>query len=108
MRKEKKVRKICYFLLTNPPKYYKIYLALGERPSRRATYGPVAQLGERTVRIREVRGFDPLRVHQKERSVSHKVIQTFLYHYANKMPSRNQRTSISNHHCAGLPPVRRV
>lgn len=27
-------------------------------------FGPVAQLGERTVRIREVRGFDPLRVHQ--------------------------------------------
>ena len=26
-------------------------------------YGLVAQLGERTVRIREVRGFDPLRVH---------------------------------------------
>ena len=26
--------------------------------------GPVAQLGERTVRIREVRGFDPLQVHQ--------------------------------------------
>ena len=30
-------------------------------------YGLVAQLGERTVRIREVRGFDPLRVHQKGR-----------------------------------------
>ena len=28
--------------------------------------GPVAQLGERTVRIREVRGFDPLQVHQRE------------------------------------------
>ena len=28
--------------------------------------GPVAQLGERTVRIREVRGFDPLRVHQPD------------------------------------------
>ena len=27
------------------------------------SFGPVAQLGERTVRIREVRGFDPLRVH---------------------------------------------
>ena len=27
-------------------------------------YGLVAQLGERTVRIREVRGFDPLQVHQ--------------------------------------------
>ena len=26
-------------------------------------YGLVAQLGERTVRIREVRGFDPLQVH---------------------------------------------
>ena len=30
-------------------------------------YGLVAQLGERTVRIREVRGFDPLQVHQNER-----------------------------------------
>ena len=29
-------------------------------------YGLVAQLGERTVRIREVRGFDPLRVHQNK------------------------------------------
>ena len=28
-------------------------------------YGLVAQLGERTVRIREVRGFDPLQVHHK-------------------------------------------
>ena len=26
-------------------------------------FGLVAQLGERTVRIREVRGFDPLQVH---------------------------------------------
>ena len=31
-------------------------------------YGLVAQLGERTVRIREVRGFDPLRVHQNKKS----------------------------------------
>ena len=28
-------------------------------------YGLVAQLGERTVRIREVRGFDPLQVHHE-------------------------------------------
>ena len=35
-------------------------------------YGPVAQLGERTVRIREVRGFDPLRVHQIN------IIRTFI------------------------------
>ena len=33
-------------------------------------YGLVAQLGERTVRIREVRGFDPLRVHQNKKSPS--------------------------------------
>ena len=31
-------------------------------------YGSVAQLGERTVRIREVRGFDPLQIHQKTTS----------------------------------------
>ena len=31
---------------------------------QKCIFGPVAQLGERTVRIREVRGFDPLRVHQ--------------------------------------------
>ena len=30
-----------------------------------AAYGSVAQLGERTVRIREVRGFDPLQIHQR-------------------------------------------
>ena len=30
---------------------------------KRCRFGPVAQLGERTVRIREVRGFDPLQVH---------------------------------------------
>ena len=35
-----------------------------------AAYGSVAQLGERTVRIREVRGFDPLQIHQKNRLVS--------------------------------------
>ena len=29
-------------------------------------FGPVAQLGERTVRIREVRGFDPLQVHHMD------------------------------------------
>ena len=33
-------------------------------------FGPVAQLGERTVRIREVRGFDPLQVHQIENHLS--------------------------------------
>ena len=32
-------------------------------------YGLVAQLGERTVRIREVRGFDPLRVHHKRTAI---------------------------------------
>ena len=29
-------------------------------------YGLVAQLGERTVHIREVRGFDPLQVHHRK------------------------------------------
>ena len=33
------------------------------------SFGPVAQLGERAVRIREVRGFDPLRVHQEKEVV---------------------------------------
>ncbi len=33
-------------------------------------YGLVAQLGERTVRIREVRGFDPLRVHQNKKQAN--------------------------------------
>lgn len=37
---------------------------LSEIRQREIEFGPVAQLGERTVRIREVRGFDPLRVHQ--------------------------------------------
>ena len=37
---------------------------LPEIRQREIEFGPVAQLGERTVRIREVRGFDPLRVHQ--------------------------------------------
>ena len=36
-------------------------LCYNSRASRE--YGLVAQLGERTVRIREVRGFDPLQVH---------------------------------------------
>ena len=36
--------------------------------------GLVAQLGERTVRIREVRGFDPLQVHQ----------DLALFHYRNE------------------------
>ena len=31
--------------------------------------GLVAQLGERTVRIREVRGFDPLQIHQNRQVV---------------------------------------
>ena len=34
----------------------------------RKKYGLVAQLGERTVRIREVRGFDPLQVHQNKKA----------------------------------------
>lgn len=43
----------------------------GDIPSP-APYGLVAQLGERTVRIREVRGFDPLRVHHPTgRGTSH-------------------------------------
>ena len=42
-------------------------------------YGLVAQLGERTVRIREVRGFDPLRVHQKIDKLLTKLVDfTFL------------------------------
>ncbi len=38
---------------------------LSEIRQREIEFGPVAQLGERTVRIREVRGFDPLRVHHQ-------------------------------------------
>ncbi len=43
------------------------------------TFGPVAQLGERTVRIREVRGFDPLRVHHEVRRNSDRIAVGFFY-----------------------------
>ena len=43
------------------------------------TFGPVAQLGERTVRIREVRGFDPLRVHHEVRRNFDRITVGFFY-----------------------------
>ena len=42
-------------------------------------YGLVAQLGERTVRIREVRGFDPLRVHQNETTIFFLKMVVFIF-----------------------------
>ena len=42
--------------------------------------GLVAQLGERTVRIREVRGFDPLQVHQNRIAILTKVAILFYYY----------------------------
>ena len=52
-------------------------------------YGLVAQLGERTVRIREVRGFDPLQVHHELtlKCCRFKVFFFLLSYYYQKMLS---------------------
>ena len=46
-------------------------------------YGLVAQLGERTVRIREVRGFDPLQVHHKTALKCFRFKAVFLFEKRN-------------------------